>query len=782
MKSRYKIYKLLCILFLAITMLYNTKVLYIYSDEPHKNVLILNSYQMGLSWTDEQTEGILDILERHDDNCNVFIEYMDWKDYPTQENLRNVYNNLKYKYSGKKLDVVITTDDAAFDFALKNRAEISSDTPIVFSGVNEQGVTEIGRGYSQFTGIEEIIDPKRTVKAALELNPELKEIYLLFDNSESGISTGEITRKAIREIDPSIKINTLNDKSINEILSEVGQAHKDSIVLITTYYYDAKGAKVGFEDFSRRVSESSMVPVFHLYDFGLNNGVVGGCMISGRVQGEAAGKIAVRIMEGEDVDQIPIESSINTNCIFDYQNLAKFNIPIERVPDDSTIINKPFSFFETYRNVVNIAIVIFILLILLIIMLAIYLWKIGSMKNEIEKKHEELIESDDKLRRQLNELENTQRMLNSSEKRYSLLYEKMLNAFCIFEPVMSESGKLVDVRFVDINPGFRTQLGIANTDIVGKTWTEVYKYPNKNLEIYHDILRTDEARYFDTYYQGTNIYYSANAFKISDNQIGVVFNNITEYKQAIKEISILNDELEQRVIDRTEELQSAVNELEAFTYTVSHDLKSPLRAVDGYSRILSEDFKSELEGDGKEIIDNIRTICKDMIEMISNLLRYSTTSKVDIFKEEINIEEKFRSIYKELISCNPDRDITLTIETGLPIILADKIMMTQAIYNIMSNAVKFTQHKEKALITVGCTITGDEYIFYIKDNGAGFNMESSSKLFRIFQRLHTNDEFEGSGIGLVTAKKIIQRHGGRVWIEGKIDVGATVYFTLPFSQ
>ena len=455
---------------------------------------------------------------------------------------------------------------------------------------------------------------------------------------------------------------------------------------------------------------------------------------------------------------------------------------VGQAPDGSVIINKPFSFFETYKSIVITAIIIFSLLIVFIIILAIYLRKISGMKSELQNKHEELIQSDNKLRQQFNELISMQKMLSSSEKRYSLLFEKMLNAFCVFEPAMNESGKLIDVRFAAINPGFKAQIDMVTTDIVGKTWMEVYKYPNKNLKIYNDILCTNEAKHFDTYYPRTNIYYSANAFKISDNQIGVVFNNITEYKQAIKEITILKDELEQRVIDRTEELQNAVNELEAFTYTVSHDLKSPLRAVDGYTKILREDFESKLGEEGSEIIGNIRIICADMIDMISKLLKYSTTSKADIVKEEIYIEEMFESIYKELISANLDRDITMTIETGLPHVIADKIMIRQAIYNILSNAVKFTQNREKAFIIIGCAITGDEYIFYVKDNGAGFDMDSSGKLFGIFQRLHTNDEFEGSGIGLVTVKKIIQRHGGRVWIEGKIDIGATVYFTLPFSH
>ena len=370
---------------------------------------------------------------------------------------------------------------------------------------------------------------------------------------------------------------------------------------------------------------------------------------------------------------------------------------------------------------------------MLIAILFIYLGRIRKLRNELQSKHEELIDSDNKLRLQFHELTGMQQSLMASDKRYSLLFEKMLNAFCILEPVMNESGKLIDVRFVSVNPGFKAQIGLDDIDIVGRTWMEVYKYPNKNLKIYHDILRTDEPKHFDTYYSRTNIYYSANAFKISDNQIGVVFNNITEYKQVIKEITGLKDKLEMRVEERTEELQSAVNELETFTYTVSHDLKSPLRAISGYNRILKEDFGSKLGEEGNEIIKNISVICADMIEMISELLKYYTTEKADIVKEDINIQEKFESIYKELISANPERDITLTIETGLPSVFADKIMIRQAIYNILSNSVKFTLKSEKAIINIGCSITKDEYIFYVKDNGVGFDMESSKSFLEYFK-------------------------------------------------
>jgi signal transduction histidine kinase/ABC-type uncharacterized transport system substrate-binding protein len=781
MQRNYGRYILFCLLFTVAIMLYSPKALHIYSEDTPKNILILNSYHKGLSWTDGETEGIYNTLKNYDKNFNLSVEYMDWKNYPEEENLKDIYRHLKYKYSNKKIDIVITTDDAALEFALKNREDIFKDVPIVFCGVNEKGIAKLTKGHKAVVGVAEIVDPIGTVKAALKLKPNLKEIYVLFDNTESGISTGEITIKAIRDVSPSIKINTLNDKCIEDIFQEVGRAPDDSAVLITTYYRDLYDMIVGFEEFSLEVSRRSRVPVFHLYDFGLDNGAIGGSVLSGKLEGEQAGKLAVRILEGEDISKIPIVTSRTTTYMFDYNQLEKFNIPLERVPESSTVINKPFSFFETYRSIVITAIIIFLLLIVFIIILFIYLGKIHRMRDELHEKHEKLIDSDNRLKQQFEKLIMAQQDLSSSEKRYSLLFEKMMNAFAVLEPVINNEGKLVDMRFINVNPGFEEQIGLETVDIVGKAWMEVFKYPNKNLKIYHEILHTGETKHFDTYYPNINIYYSANAFKLSDSQIGVVFNNITEYKEAIKEITILNDELEQRVAERTDELQSAVNELESFAYTVSHDLKSPLRAVDGYSRILKEDFECKLGAEGIEIISNIRHICKDMIDMISKLLKYSTASETEIVKEKVDIEEILKSIFKELISVNINRDITLIIETGLPTVFADKILIRQVIYNILSNAVKFTKNRETALINVGCTITGEEYIFYVKDNGAGFDMDSSSKLFSIFQRLHASDEFEGSGIGLVTVKKIIQRHGGRVWIEGKTEIGATVYFTLPFE-
>lgn len=284
---------------------------------------------------------------------------------------------------------------------------------------------------------------------------------------------------------------------------------------------------------------------------------------------------------------------------------------------------------------------------------------------------------------------------------------------------------------------------------------------------------------------GTPVDVEVKAVPIHYNNIDgalVLARDITESKLAQQEIIKLNSELEQRVIERTEELQKAVSELESFAYTVSHDLKSPLRAIDAYSRIMLEDYPQQMEGEIGEIAQYIKNISRDMLALINKLLQFSTVTSRDLNKENVDLNELINVIFHELASANPDRNIKLIMKTAIPFVMADEILMKQLIYNVIANAIKFTKTRDIAIIKVEHTIDRDEIIISINDNGVGFNTELSGKLFSIFQRLHTADEFDGTGIGLATVQRIIQKHGGRTWILGKQDKGATAYFTLPINE
>ncbi|MBU1775972.1 MAG: PAS domain S-box protein, partial [Gammaproteobacteria bacterium] len=260
--------------------------------------------------------------------------------------------------------------------------------------------------------------------------------------------------------------------------------------------------------------------------------------------------------------------------------------------------------------------------------------------------------------------------------------------------------------------------------------------------------------------------------------VGLVY-DLTERKQAGAVIRKLNQELERRVVERTAQLEEVNRELEAFSYSVSHDLRTPLRAIDGFSHILQDEYIGKLDEEGKRLLDMVSGNANRMGQLIDDILQFSRTGRTEIRTVVIDMQRMAREVLDELQS-TVTKIPNLQCEIGeLPKARGDRAMMRQVFSNLISNALKFSRNREAPRIEVGGSIQGDEAVYYVRDNGAGFDMRYAAKLFGVFQRLHTAEEFEGTGIGLAIVKRIIARHGGRVWAEGKVNEGATMYFALP---
>jgi two-component system sensor kinase len=228
----------------------------------------------------------------------------------------------------------------------------------------------------------------------------------------------------------------------------------------------------------------------------------------------------------------------------------------------------------------------------------------------------------------------------------------------------------------------------------------------------------------------------------------------------------------------TQQLSDANKELESFSYSVSHDLRAPLRAIDGFSQMLVEDYGNKLDEDGQHQLDVIQSSARDMGHLIDDLLAFSRLGRKEIKTSEIDMGILVEEVFEQIQVGETDRTARLNIDS-LPPSKGDRSLIREVYVNLLTNAIKFAKSGETPVIEISGTVNGDENFYSVKDNGVGFDMKYADKLFQVFQRLHSAEEYEGTGIGLALIQRIIHRHGGRVWAEGKVDEGATFYFSLP---
>ena len=564
--------KLFLSLTIAITVMLGVIFPKLTEAQTQQNIVILNSYHKEFTWSDEQTDGMIQTLRSLGADPIFHVEYMDWKYSPTEENLRLRYEQYKLRYATRQIDLIMTTDDAALKFAIKHRGELFSNAPIVFTGVMKESAEVLTAGQIDITGVYEKFDTEGTVRLMVMLNPSLQRIYLAYDNTESGLQTLRPMEEAARKVNPDFEFVHLNTLTFGEIVKTLSMIppNDNSAVLINTYSRDIEGSTMEMERYVKLFSESSSVPSYILYHFDSGFGAVGGSLTGGQRQGEAAAELAIKILQGEKASNMPVVESTVRDIVLDYKQLERYNIPIDDLPPGTRLINRPQSFYEQYKTAVWTAAGVFALMSCFILVL------IGNIRRrrvaedemvksnmELSALYEEMLSSQEELQHQYQELSSTQEALHESEEQYRSLVDNVNIG------VYRNSGN-INGRFTRVNPAMANIFGYNSVEeFLEVPVIDLYQNPEDRVSFLQEVIQTSAMKEKELAMRkkdGTPIWCSCTSAAQYDEAgkikwIDAVLEDITERKRITEALRQAHDELEAKVEKRTQQLASVNQKL-----------------------------------------------------------------------------------------------------------------------------------------------------------------------------------------------------------------------------
>lgn len=715
-----------------------------------KMVLFLNSYAPGYPWTDDIEKGVLEHLRFDDARYDLFIEYLDTKKYSPAETFPVFAELFRLKYKKRKPDVIISSDNDAFEFLRTYRGILFADVPVVFCGVNNFDDAMVA-GFSQVTGVVETTSYRKTLELALQLFPDTKYVYSIAGSAESSLGPIKELNRVIPFFLDRLEFHLIHDLSFAQFRKEIAAIPSQSIVLNLGLYKDSMGKSITLNDGVKLIKGSTQRPVFTMWSHTLVD-CFGGVLTSGVAQGQKAGSMALRILQGEDPSRIPIVKESPNIPTFNYDELLRFHIDHDLLPENGVILNLPSpSLFQQYAvEIVSIVIVFLVLFFLLVALCVVVFLR----------------------RKTLQDLQNARNYIAN-------IIDSMPSALISVDR---------DLHIIQWNRAAERMTGQLAGEVIGQRLDLAFFQFKEHLALLHSALEKRKTRYALQQVllcKDEVIYVDLIVFPLLDGgEDGAVIrlDNITEkvrMGELEKESRKLHDQLLQA---------QKIESIGRLAGGVAHDLNNLLVPIIGYAEILGYD--GTLPQGMQNAVDEIYKAGTRARDLIRQLLAFSRKQTLEFRKIDLN--NVIVDFYKLLCRTIPENiDIKLNLSASSLIILADRGQLEQVVMNMIVNAADAMPDGGKISIqtTLVDGMSGSDTsskgtnrfwgLLTLQDSGSGMDENVQEKIFEPF--FSTKGKL-GTGLGLATAYGIIKQHQGNIEVESVLGEGTTFSIFLPLVE
>ena len=755
------------------------------ADDPApKRLLYINSYHHGYAWSDAIERGLRERLAASGYNIELSVEYLDSRRFNYLSHQEALVASMAIKYADYRQDLILTSDNAALEFAVRHRERLAPGRPIVFCGYNNLRPDDLA-GIPAITGVNEELDISGTVELALGLHPNTRALVFILSTGDvsSARNVDIVERQILPRYRDRFETRLLKDAAMMEIERELAALPRDSLVFLagqTSDYGD--GRALSPLENGQLISAASPVPVYSFWDFHIGTGVLGGRVVTGHDQGLRAAELALRLLDGEPPEAVPVVMRAPTRDLFDFAAMQRFGLRPETLPDGSRILNRPITLWDRYRAQIIVAALALLLQTLLIAALLNTLRRLRAadraLRHERDRLEQHVAERTAELQQAKDKAEWISAKLAEREALFRRFFELPLIGNAITAP---------DKGWVAINHALTKMLGYSDEEFKRLNWAELTHPEDLDIDLrqFERVLAGEietyalEKRFIRKDGERIWVDLSVGCLRRPDgsvNYLVAMIQDITARKRA-----------EAALVEAREQAESANRAKSLFLAQMSHEIRTPLNSVIGLSQLL---LQGPLDDRQRDSLNRIDLAARQLLRLFDDILDYARldTDRLEFVELDFRLDALLAPLIERHGRAARRRGLALNVvlDPDLPrAVRGDPRRLAQVLDNLLDNAVKFTP-SGAIRVQVDCLErleTTARLAFRVTDTGIGLSPEQMDSLFQPFSQTDggLNRRFGGTGLGLALCRRMVERMGGTMTVESVPDQGSTFGFALTLA-